>query len=343
MIKYIGSKRKLVPHIVKLFEALPGVRTVLDLFSGTSRVGYALKERGYQVTANDHNSYAFHLATCYVQADRARWQAPAATLIAELNRLPGQAGYFTETFCEASRYFQPQNGARVDAIRESIAERGLEPELESILLTSLMEAADRVDSTVGVQMAYLKKWAPRAFNDLNLRLPELLPGPGRALQQDALACAGFGRFDAVYIDPPYNQHKYRNNYHVWESLVRWDKPDVYGVACKRVDCREYESPFNSKRQIRDALAGVLAAADARFVVVSFNNEGYLHEEDLRTLLADSGSVSVLSVDHPRYVGAQIGIYNPSGVKTGTVSHLRNRELLFVLDREGTLEQLPLRF
>ena len=343
MIKYIGSKRKLVPHIVKLFDRLPGVHTVLDLFSGTSRVGHALKERGYLVTANDHNRYAFHLARCYVQADRERWQPQVDALVAEFNRLPGRPGYFTETFCQASRYFQPHNGARVDAIREAIAGRGLEPELESILLTSLMEAADRVDSTVGVQMAYLKQWAPRAFNDLQLRSPELLPGAGMALQHDALACADLGRFDAVYIDPPYNQHKYRNNYHVWESLVRWDKPEVYGVACKRVDCRDYESPFNSKRQIGEALAKVLSAVDARYLVVSFSNEGYLHEEDLRSMLAHRGSLSVLSVDHPRYVGAQIGIYNPSGVKTGTVSHLRNRELLFVLDRERTVDQLSLRF
>jgi hypothetical protein len=66
---------------------------------------------------------------------------------------------------------------RADFMRDAIAARALPPELEAIALTSLLEAADRVDSTTGVQMAYLKQWAPRAFNDLELRMPAVLPRP----------------------------------------------------------------------------------------------------------------------------------------------------------------------
>jgi adenine-specific DNA-methyltransferase len=334
MIKYIGSKRLLVDPIASLIAGLPEVRTVLDLFSGTARVGHALKQRGYRVTANDHTSYAYKLAQCYVQADKARWHAEAARVLDELSRLPPAPGYFTQTFCVDSRYFQPKNGARIDAMREALCAMRLHPELEAIALVSLMEAADRVDSTVGLQMAYLKRWAARAFNDLELRMPALTDGEGEALQLDALACAARGEYDLVYIDPPYNQHKYMNNYHVWESLVRWDKPEVYGVACKRVDCRQYSSAFNSKPRIRAALAGVIAAARARYLLVSFSDEGYLSEQDLREVLSARGPVEVLSVDFKRYVGAQIGIYNPSGEKIGKVSHLRNRELLFLVDCEG---------
>lgn len=341
MIKYIGSKRKLIPHILRLVDGLPKVRTVLDLFSGTSRVGHALKQRGYAVTANDHNAYAFRLAQCYVQADAERWRAPAERLIAELNQLSGVPGYFTRTFCEASRYFQPHNGARIDAIRNAIAARDLPPELEAIALVSLMEAADRVDSTVGLQMAYLKQWAPRAHNALCMRVPDMVTGTGTALQLDALQAVALGSYDLAYLDPPYNQHKYRNNYHVWETLVRWDQPAVYGVACKRVDCREYVSDFNSKARIASALAAVLDRVDARFVLVSFNNEGYLAAEAVVEMLSATADVRVLRVDHQRYVGAQIGIYNPSGVKTGSISHLRNQELFFLADRSrsGVLQGL----
>jgi adenine-specific DNA-methyltransferase len=297
MIKYIGSKRLLVDHIAALIGLLPGARTVLDLFSGTARVGRALKQRGYVVTANDHTSYAHRLALCYVQADRERWHKRARTLLRELSRVPGKPGYFTATFCQASRYFQPKNGARIDAIRQAIADKALDPELEAILLVSLMEAADRVDSTVGLQMAYLKQWAPRAFNDLELRPPELTSGKGRALQLDALQAACEGSYDVAYLDPPYNQHKYMNNYHVWESLVRWDKPEVYGVACKRVDCRSYDSAFNSKRRMKQALADVVQALRARYLLVSFNNEGYLTADELRAILSARGPVQVVSVDN----------------------------------------------
>jgi len=331
VIKYLGSKRVLISRIVAEVDALPGVRTVLDLFSGTSRVGHALKRRGYRVHANDHNAYAATLATTYVQADRRRWQEPAERLIAELDALPGAAGWFTETFCVRSRYLQPENGARVDAIRERIASLSLEPELEAIALVSLMEAADRVDSTVGVQMAYLKQWAPRSFQPLSLRVPELLDGEGSASCLEARESAERYPADLVYLDPPYNQHSYLGNYHVWESLVRWDKPAVYGVAMKRMDVRERGSDFNRRGAIATALDAVLAAVQARWLIVSFSDEGYLTVDALRAMLASHGRVRVAEVPHRRYIGSQIGIYNPQGEKVGRPGKRTNREHLFVVE------------
>lgn len=329
MIKYIGSKRVLVPTIVSIVRALPHVQTVLDAFSGTARVGHALKAAGYEVTSNDHTTYAYRLAQCYVEACREQLLEDVEKIIAELDALPGKPGYFTQTFCESSRYLQPHNGERVDAIRERIAELALPPVLEAVVLVSLMEAADRVDSTCGLQMAYLKQWSARSHNRLTLRVPEMLRGRGHALKAEAVDAVATGAFDLVYLDPPYNQHRYLGNYHVWESLVRWDKPEVYGIAKKRVDCRDYSSDFNSRKNIRDAFAALLRNIDARYVLVSFNNEGYLSQDDLLQLLAVRGEVAAMEVDYKRYVGAQIGIYNPQGDKVGKVSHLRNRELLFL--------------
>ncbi len=330
MIKYIGSKRVLVPHIVRGVEAFPESSRVLDLFSGTSRVARALKNTGRYVIANDHLSYAATLARCYVQADASAWRTRAEALIDELRDVPPAAGYFTRAFCEDARYFQPRNGARVDAIREEIARRTFEPELEAIALVSLMEAADRVDSTTGVQMAYLKQWAARAHNELELRVPAILDGPGEALQLDAAEAASRVEADVAYIDPPYNQHSYMGNYHVWESLVRWDKPDTYGIANKRVQCKEYKSDFNSKRRIRQGLQAVFDALRCKHLVVSFNNEGYVDRDEMVALLSERGRVGVVAADFKRYVGAQIGIHSPSGERVGRVSHLRNKEYLFVV-------------
>ena len=336
MIKYIGSKRTLVPRLTEIIATL-APRSVLDLFSGTSRVGHALKRAGFRVLANDHNAYAATLARCYVQADRDDLLADAEALLREFSRLPARPGYFTETFCVQSRFFQPKNGARVDAIREEIARKSLPPELEAVLLVALMEAADRVDSTTGVQMAYLKDWAPRAHNDLELRLPELLPrarhGKGTAHQLDALDAAAQLEADVAYLDPPYNQHKYLGNYHIWESLVLWDKPRTYGTACKRVDCRDRSSAFNSRPEAPAVMQAVLARVRAKHIVVSFNNEGYFTRAAMESWLRTRGEVLVLEHDFRRYVGAQIGIYNPQGAKVGSVSHLRNVEYIFVVSHD----------
>lgn len=334
MIKYIGSKRVLLNHILAQVELqLPAGGYICDLFSGTSRVGHALKREGFQVWSNDHNAYAHTLATAYVQADRERWIERAGRVLAELRAVRPQAGWFTRAFCEDARYFHPDNGARIDAMRDRIEAMGLEPELKAVVLVSLMEAADRVDSTAGVQMAYMKRWAPRALKPLELRTPDILPAvsaPCRATHADAVEIADQVEADLVYLDPPYNQHSYLANYHCWESLVLWDKPETYGVANKRVDVRTRKSAFNSRPGIGPALSAVIARVQAPNLIVSFNDEGYLSRAELEAMLASRGHVQVVEIAHPRYVGARIGIHNPKGEKVGRIGRLRNVEHLFVV-------------
>jgi len=341
VIKYIGSKRTLVPRIVALAEAIrerTGASTVCDMFTGTTRVARALKGAGFQVTANDLASYSEVLAVAYIEADAARHGGPAvADKLAHLDALPGRDGYFTQTFCVEARYFQPGNGRRIDAIREEI-DRISDCHVErAILLTSLLEAADRVDSTTGLQMAYLKEWAPRSFNALELRVPALLPGAGIALRRDANALAAeMAAVDIAYLDPPYNQHSYYSNYHIWETLVRGDAPEAYGVARKRLDCRTTKSAFNSRARAWDAFTSLVRALPARHLVVSFSNEGFFAYADLAALLGDAfGEVAAVPVDFRRYVGAKIGIHNPRGERVGRVSHVTNREFLFVAGPDAT--------
>src|SRR5581483_8800707 len=177
------------------------------------------------------------------------------------------------------------------------------------VLTSLVEAADRVDSTTGLQMAYLKSWAPRSHGQLELRLPAEVAGPrGTVSRLDANELAPALDVDLVYVDPPYNNHSYFSNYHVWETLVRWDAPEAYGVARKRVDCRERKSAYNSRPAAFEALASLVRGLRARWLLVSVNDEGFHAPEAVGELLAEVGHVARIDVDSKRYVGAQIGIH-----------------------------------
>ena len=329
MIKYIGSKRTLVPLIRAAAAELP-VRTACDLFAGTTRVGQSLRALGLEVVSNDLATYSEALGHAYVAAGRRVDRDRLAAVLAELSALPGRDGYFTEAFCRRTRYVQPHNGRRIDAIRDAIDGYDLGPVERGIVLTSLLEAADRVDSTTGLQMAYLKRWSPRSHGELELRLPPAVPGPpGSVLRLDANELAPSLDVDLVYVDPPYNHHSYFSNYHVWETLVRWDAPEQYGVAGKRVDCRERKSRYNSRRLAPAALEELLGALRAPWLLVSFNDEGFHDPERVERLLAERGYVGRIDVDSRRYVGAQIGIYNPRGERVGKVSHLRNQEHLFV--------------
>ena len=115
--------------------------------------------------------------------------------------------------------------------------------------------------------------------------------------------------------------------------MRWDEPEHYGIACKRVDARDdhTRSVFNSKHTMPAALADLISRARADLLVVSYNDESWISPEQMTTALLDAGheSVEVLAFDSKRYVGAQIGIHGPTGVKVGEVKRLRNVEYLFL--------------
>jgi adenine-specific DNA-methyltransferase len=331
-IKYLGSKRRLVDVIGAMFTATGGGRA-LDLFTGTTRVAQELKRRGGHVTAVDRARYAAVFAESAIATDADRLDLAALDVeLTALNAMPPIEGYVTEVFCREARYFRPENGARIDAIRDALV-AGRDHPHYPILLTSLIEAADRVDSTTGVQMAYLKEWAPRAHQPLVLRRPDLIRGPGIAIRGDACALveAGLGRFDFAYLDPPYNQHRYEANYHVWETIVAWDAPEHYGVACKRDELRDRTatSVFNRRRLMPEALRGCIEGIDARVLVLSYNDESWIGLDELVEACRPRGAVEVLAFDSRRYVGALIGVHDRQGRRVGTPNRLHNVEYLIV--------------
>ena len=335
MIKYLGSKRRLLDLIGDAVGRVAPGPTVLDLFSGTSRVGHALKRRGFRVVANDHNAYAHALARCYIEADLDDVDHEARLLIDEFNRLPGRPGYVTETFCERSRFFQPKNGARIDAIREAIAAKGLRPDLEAVLLVSLMEAADRVESTTGVQMAYLKQWAARAGNALDLQDLEFHEGPvGTHIVGDSLLNT-YPESSVAYLDPPYSAHSYATYYHIWDSITRWDKPAVGLKTNRRMDRVSgsegfddaMTSQWNSKRTALDAFMRLVDRLPVRYVVISYNDESIVPLEQLTTALKGKyPQMAVKKIPYKRNIMCQIGNAEAEGAKT------KNTEVLIWLQK-----------
>ena len=342
MIKYLGSKRTLVPLLSALAQA-SGARTALDLFTGTTRVAQAFKRQGITVSAVDLASYSEVFARTWItiDADKAN-QSELTAALADLNSTAGEPGYFTKTFCEDARYFQPKNGAKIDAIRNRIENEFRDSPMYYPLLTSLILASDRVDSTTGLQMAFLKSWASRSFNSLELRDPSLIAGQGFAYRGDALELAAkLPATDLAYLDPPYNQHRYFANYHIWETLVRWDSPDSYGIANKRLDVRDPEtkSAFNSKREFRNSIEKLITDVRAETLVLSYNNESWLTKDDLIAMCEPRGAVQLIEVDFKRYVGAQIGIFNQAGKKVGVPQHQRNLEYLVLVGEKSTVAKM----
>lgn len=342
MIKYLGSKRTMLPLLDSLFRA-SNSRTGLDLFTGTTRVGQLMKQAGMFTTVVDTATYSEVFGKTYISLDAG--EANAVELrdaIEELSNLGGIEGYVTQKFCLEARYFQPKNGMRIDAIRSAIESDYRGTWLYEPLLSSLISAADKVDSTTGVQMAYLKTWSRRSNADLTLKVPELLLGEGLTLRADATeALSQLHPVDLAYLDPPYNQHRYFGNYHVWESLVRWDHPDTYGVANKRLDVRatENKSVFNSKLTGPTALSELVANLNAETLMLSYNDEAWITKAELMDICRQKGEVALIEVDSKRYIGSQIGIYNKAGELVGSPGKKRNTEYLLIAGESMRLKKM----
>ena len=310
------------------------------MFTGTTRVAASMKRLGMHVTAVDTASYSEVLAKTFIELDASKANlTQLASEISRLNALPGIAGYFTQTFCSEARFFQPRNGERIDAVREAIEQNYRSTWMYYPMLASLLIAADKVDSTTGVQMAYLKTWSRRSAFELELKVPELLQGTGLAIRGDATEVVGsLDDVDIAYLDPPYNQHRYFGNYHIWETLVRWDSPNYYGVANKRIDTREASnrSEFNSKLTMPEALRKLISSLNTRVLVLSYNNESWLSRRELTDMCSRFEQVQILDFDSKRYVGSQIGGYNQTGELVGRPGAKRNLEHLVIAGSKGAV-------
>jgi adenine-specific DNA-methyltransferase len=342
VIKYLGSKRTLVGVLGAIAQA-SNAKTAVDLFTGTTRVAQEFKRLGLDVIASDSATYSDILAKCYLEADANKVNLQElAEKIAYLNKLPSKSGYVTKNFCEEARFFQPKNGQRIDAIREELEANFKTDEHFPILLTSLMLAADRVDSTTGQHMAYLKNWSHRSKHNLELLVPELIPGTGKSvlgLAEDVIS--ELPEVDLLYMDPPYNQHRYFTNYHIWETLVRWDEPSTYGIANKRLDVRtkDHRSAFNSKPAMPLALRELVSDVKAETVVLSYNNESWLSRDELLDICSVKGHVEIIDVDFKRYVGSQIGVYNKAGERVAEPGARRNTEHVVIAGEKSMVQRL----
>lgn len=333
LLPYLGNKRHLLGLIDEAVAAT-GVRpdraTFVDAFAGSGVVSRFAKQRGFAVVANDWEPYARVINTAAVVCDA----APALEslggyerAIDALNALQGTDGWVTKTLCPADddgadpnrerMFYRRVTGRRIDAVRQQIEDWGCGEAAAACLLAPLLYQACWLANTSGVFKGYHAGWGGANGTALHRILADLQLQPlkfhdngrrHRVLAVDAAALGAHldGEVDVAYLDPPYNQHPYASNYHVLNSLVLWDQPELPPPTARgfkaaiRPDWRQRRSAFNARSGALAAFTKVMKTLPARHVLVSYSTDGMIPLEQLITEAAEYGAVRTFFRDYKRY-------------------------------------------
>jgi adenine-specific DNA-methyltransferase len=234
--------------------------------------------------------------------------------------LPPAASFITEQYSASPNrsdntrmYFTEENGRRIDAARIQLHE-WQRAELISenefyLLLASLLEAADSVANTTGVYAAFVKSWQSNALRPLSLRLPHVVTAKNldcRAYQGDINRLIGSLRhYDLLYLDPPYNTRQYSAYYHVPEIIAEgwFEEIPVLRGKTGLVRDEHKKSAWSTRDGCVPALEYLLQHADATHVLLSYNDEGIIPEDEIERVFRSAGVFETyrrVGRDHKRY-------------------------------------------
>lgn len=330
-MNYIGSKFSLLKFldesIVSIAGDKPGV--FLDLFAGTGAVGTHFKKRGYQVVANDFQHYSYVLNRHYIGNSRKLTfknliaEIPAlkvmkATERAEficsyLSVLRGVKGFIYRNYCLGGtknkkiprQYFSDENGMRCDAVRQQIElwkdQKLITGDEYFFLLASLIESIDKYANTASVYGAFLKHLKKSASRNLVIKPAEIILSKNkhRVYEAEINELIKKVKGDILYLDPPYNHRQYATNYHLLETIARYDNPKIYG----KTGLREYQnqkSLYASRAQVKGTFKELILAANARYIFLSYNNEGLMTPGDVQEIMSLRGKYGFFTKDYGRF-------------------------------------------
>ncbi len=358
-IKYAGSKLKLLKHILHLAKKTDA-HTILDGFTGTTRVAQAFAKSGYRVLANDCAPWSQVFGTCYLLSKKNARDYRG--MIAHLNAVAPVNGWFTEHYgglpnggysTQADGLKKPwqiKNTRKLDGIRDEIERMGLDQVDKAVAITSLILALDRVDSTLGHFVSYLQDWSPRSFNDLILRVPAVFTAEEQhaVFKGDIFETLPSIQADLAYFDPPYGSSnekmppsrvRYASYYHLWTTICLHDKPQLFGKAKRRADTsdtvagsifEEFRRGASGRFIVVEAIQRLLQSTHAQWIILSYSSGGRATAAELNDVIAESGKVlEVQEIDYRKNVMAGMKWTN-DWVRDAEDPH---REFLFLIEKK----------
>ncbi len=322
-MNYIGSKQRVKTFIKESIvdtvgEDLSG-KVFCDMFAGTGIIGRVFKKDVKKIIANDLEYYSYVLNKNYIENHQA---LDYHDRIKTLNHLAPKEGFIYQHYCKGSgsgrQYFSDENGQKIDAIRLTLQAWRESKEIEDgmyyFLLASLLESSDKVANTASVYGAYLKHLKKTAKQPLVLEpaLFEENENIHQVYNEDSNTLIEKIEGDILYLDPPYNEREYGANYHLLNTIARYEVFTPRGVT----GLPQYKrSNYTKRTKVRESFEALIQKANFRYIFVSYNNEGMMREEEIKAIMMKYGKYDLKSMPYKRFLADKVGRRNVKDVET----------------------------
>lgn len=343
-MNYIGSKYSLLDFLDNSITGITGLNggVFCDLFAGTGAVGLRFKQKGFSVISNDIQYYSYILNKQLIENHTELIFQGLTDIIPELknsddknqtvcnylNQLPLCEGFIYNNYSLGGTlsgdwqrlYFSDENAKKCDAIRIKIEEWQNSQRITEneywFLLASLIESIDKVANTASVYGAFLKKIKKSASKTFDLKPQGLYINDNAhsVFNEDANELINRISADIVYIDPPYNHRQYSSNYHLLETIAKYDNPPIKGKTGLRVD--SISSKYCSKQNVYQEFFDLVSNIKSKYIFVSYNNEGLLTSDQLKKILSSRGEYGCVTKEYKRY---QADIKTNRNIKNDTTT------------------------
>lgn len=335
-MNYIGSKFKLLDFLEKSIKFVVGDKptSFCDAFAGTGTVGAHFKRKGYTVISNDLQYYSYVMIRHFIQNNNDLTFSGMTDdfsnkeeMFNYLNNLPLEKGFIFNNYSSGGTqtqefqriYFSDENAKICDTIRKKIEswkeKNKINQDEYFYLLTCLIEATDKKANTASVYGAFLKQIKKTASDKLILKPLEVIESdlPNQAYNQNVNDFSKNIYSEILYLDPPYNTRVYGDNYHILETIAKYDNPEIKGKTGNRVE--KVKSKYSSKKQVKDAFLELITKANAKYIFLSYNNEGLLSLGEIEEIMSSRGQYGVFEKEYQRFKADKTENRNHKSEKT----------------------------
>jgi len=328
-VNYIGSKHKLSNFIFETVAETCGnnlsQKTFCDLFAGTGIVGRNFKTSVKQVISNDVEYYSYVLNRNYIGNHIA---FEYENFINELNSLKGKKGFVFQNYSQGGKagrnYFTSENGQKIDAVRLQIEAWKKASKITEdqyfLLLASVLESADKVANTASVYGAYLKHIKASAAKNLVIKpaIFQQTENSHHVFQKDSNVLIKKIEGDILYLDPPYNARQYGANYHVLNTIAKYDTFVPKGKTGLR---DYYKSDWCKTGEVLKSFGELIENAQFPYIFLSYNNEGLMGQKEVQSVMERFGKYTLKTKKYQRFKADKTENRNHKATETFEYLHI----------------------